>query len=178
MSVSIIITGDKELDAKLAALPEKTQKKYARSALSQGMTIVAKAAKRAAPVGPTGNLRRAIGKRFKRIKQEGITQAKVGINVGKRAKLGTTESGKTKFAGDSAPHGHLVALGTKPRYTGARTYRVKGGTRTKETGNPRAYRGVMPANHFFRQATESVASQVETKMIEVLRKKIIEEANR
>jgi HK97 gp10 family phage protein len=151
MSVSIVVTGITELDMKLANLPEKTQKKFARSALSQGMTIIRKAAIKAAPRGPTGNLRKSIKSRFKRIKQLGITQAKVGLNVGKRR-----DTDKTV-----APHAHLVALGTVERFN-------KSG----------ASRGVMPANSFFRRATDSVHSQVEKKMADILLKKVTEEGNR
>jgi HK97 gp10 family phage protein len=151
MSVSIIATGIRELDAKLKALPEKVQKKIARSALSQGMTIIAKAGKKAAPLGPTGNLRLSIGKRFKRNRQAGVTEAKVGISVGKRAS-------KTNRAG---AHGHLVALGTRPRFH-------KSGKST----------GVMPANEFFRRATDAVVHQVQAKMLSVIIAKLEQEASR
>lgn len=147
MSADIITTGIKELDTKLKALPEKVQKKIARAALGQGMTILRKAIIKEAPVGPTGNLKQSIGKRFKRLKKEGYTEAKVGINVGKR------KAGMAKMT--RAPHGHLVALGTQQRQT-------KSG----------ANRGVMPANDFVKRATASCENAVVDKIITVIRKKL------
>src|SRR5512144_387477 len=102
MSAAIIVTGIRELDRKLSGLPDKVQKKIARSALSQALTIEVKAMRAAAPVGATGALKESIGKRLGRNRRKGISEAKAGINVGKRTKRNTRRQ---------APHGHLVALG-------------------------------------------------------------------
>jgi len=147
MSAQIIVTGDKELDAKLASLPNKVQRKIARSALGKAMTLLLKEAKKKAPVGTTGALKSSLGRRFKRITRQGITQAKVGIDVGKR-KSGATQS-------LTAPHGHLVALGTKQRFT--------------KTG---ASRGRMPADDFFAQAHQSRREAVIDIMEKTIRERL------
>ena len=96
------LTGDKRLNRKLAHLAKKGQKKVARSALSKGLSVIAKGIRKEAPVGKTKAVRKAIGKRLRKNKRTGIHEAKVGVNVAKKK-------------GKQAPHGHLVAAGTAER---------------------------------------------------------------
>lgn len=97
------------------------------------------------PQGPQelikpGQLKRAI--KYSVRTRKGELKAKVGMNVGMR-----------KYDKRRAPHGHLVALGTKKRRT--------------STG---ANRGVMPQNTFVRDATLSVSSAALTAMEQGIKK--------
>lgn len=102
------LTGDVELEATLKALGnDKAADRVARSALGAALTATRNAIAKDAPVGPTGNLKRSIGKRFEKGKKTKYrVVSKAGVNVGKNKKDGTNKR---------APHGHLVALGTEDR---------------------------------------------------------------
>lgn len=139
-----LITGDKQLDRQLLKLATRDIKRIQRNAVNKALTVISKAIRNQAPVGTTRGLKKSIGKRFKRKKRTGEIEAKAGIQVGKKkAKLaavrGATDS---SGSGSMAPHAHLVALGTKPRYT-------KRG----------AYRGVMPSNDFVDRGYDSSKAQ-------------------
>jgi HK97 gp10 family phage protein len=97
------VLGDQELIQALAAVSEAADRRIIRSALSKSLTPVVRALRAAAPVGEGKELKKSAGKRVKKKKRTGITEAKAGYNVG---------GGKTK-----APHAHLVTLGTEDRYT-------------------------------------------------------------
>lgn len=178
MSAGLTITGIAELDRKFSELPRKAQTKCLRPALNAALTIEVKAMKAAAPVGPTGLLQKTIGKRLK-IKRDGTVVAKAGINVGKRSKvskalkaagISVKSVGRSEFmrlhnqasiaAGLLAPHSHLVALGTQPRFT--------------RSG---AYRGVMPPNPFIRRAAASANSAAQSKIEDVVRKNLEKEVS-
>lgn len=128
------LTGVKELEATLRHLADKEADRISKAAINAGLTVVAKAEKRAAPVGKTGALKASIGKRLERKKRSGLVVAKAGINVGKQSKKQTTKV--------RAPHSHLVGLGTGPRFR-----KTKDG-RQVSTGS-------MPANPFIRVAAAS-----------------------
>ena len=147
MSVHIIVTGDAKLDLALAQLDTRAQKRIARPAVIRAMTFLKKKIKKAAPVGPTGNLKKSIGSRFK--KSRGVTQGKVGIDVG--------EAAKRKYD-VSAPHGHLVALGTQQR--------------TTESG---ANRGKMPANDFVSDTIDGNWGATQALMKRVIEEKLEKE---
>lgn len=137
MSASII-TGDKTIDDNLAKLGASVANKLARYALQAGISVISKAMRKAAPVGPTGQLKRSIGSRVSKT-SDGFV-AKAGVNVGKR-----TVKRKVRFA----PHAHLFALGTQARYRqtiGGKFAYVRNPTREQLST------GTMPANSFIRQA--------------------------
>lgn len=131
-----VITGDRQLERALSRLADKSADRVASAAIRGGLRAIVLAAKKDAPVGPTGNLRKSIRSRFERSRYTGKLSAKAGLNVGKRAKL---EDGSR--IGARAPHAHLVALGTKQRAH-------KSGKST----------GTMPANPFMRLAVASSIS--------------------
>jgi len=126
MSQNQVVTGDRKLDRELERLGDRTAKRINAAAVRSGMAVIRKAVKAEAPRGPNGNIKRAIGARFRKKRTTGIYEAKVGANVGKRINQRTTKSGKIQKA-NSAPHAHLVILGTAERLTksGARRGTMK-----------------------------------------------------
>lgn len=143
------LTGDRQLDARMSLLDKRTRKKYTRRAVGKGGTILVRALKRAAPVGKTRNLKKAIGRSMKKVKQGAdkfFQGLRVGMNVGKKITR-------------QAPHGHLVVLGTRKRKT-------KSG---KSTGR-------MPKNDFIKPVVRANARKVRDKIAAELKKDIMGEA--
>ncbi len=108
------------------------------------MTVMAKAMRKAAPVGEKKMVKKSIGQKLKKNKKTGLHEARVGINVGKKrrpkddqlgvaAGLDAKKGNRSKY---QSPHAHLVALGTKPRFH-------------KKSGKSV---GSMPSNPFVRRA--------------------------
>ncbi|MCC7423770.1 MAG: HK97 gp10 family phage protein, partial [Planctomycetaceae bacterium] len=130
------ITGDAQIDARLRHLSEKGAARAGRAAVNKGLKTIEKEIRSAAPEGETGGLKKAIGSRNKKRSRLNVAEAKTGIGVGKKK-------------GESAPHSHLVALGTKSRK------RKKIGGEFAEI-NPatdeQISTGTMPANPFVQQA--------------------------
>jgi hypothetical protein len=102
-----ILTGVTELDNVLRQLQGPAANRIAKAALRAGIRAVAKGIYAAAPLGKTGRLRASIGSRLMTYGRQGMVNAKAGIDVGKTSATRMTYH---------APHGHLVALGTKPRW--------------------------------------------------------------
>lgn len=198
------VKGIEQLQAILNDLAEKGVSRAAAKGIRAGLKVLQQAMIAAAPVGTPGRknskgqpiipggLKRNIGSRFLRGRKKGFQTAKVGLNVGRGA-LSEEERDemRAEYMAETAEgglnilrayHGHLVALGTNPRWAGikygydAKTYygrrklRGKGrlklrGAKTyneaknKMTGKPVKYRGVMPADAFIRRATVSAESQ-------------------
>lgn len=142
-----IITGDKALERTLRHLSDKSGDKVAKAALGGSLSVMKRTIKKAAPVGPTGNLKESIGSRFEKATKRNNVTAKAGINVGKRKRQ---EAVGRRFNGRSnAPHAHLVGLGTKPRF------RKRLGGKFASNKNPSKEQlstGVMPSNRFVRNA--------------------------
>jgi len=162
------LTGDKELEAMLKSLADKAADKIAKSALGAGLTVIRKAIKKAAPVGPTGNLKASIGKRLEKGKRGGVMTAKAGINVGKK-----TKKEKTTGIMARAPHAHLVALGTQRR--SRKTLGGKFATIVNPTPEQLAT-GTMPANPFVKQAAESAMGAASIAMRKQAAKALAREA--
>lgn len=80
--VSITLTGQKELDAKLKQLGTKGGNRVARNSLGAGARVVQKAIKKIAPK----SIKDAIGMRNEKGRKSGKLETKVGVNVGKRSK--------------------------------------------------------------------------------------------
>lgn len=111
--MSVRITGVKKVDRRLKRLALKDAKRIGRAAINKGMTPVVKEIRKATPKGPTGTLKKAVGKRNKKNRRTGIQEAKVGYNVGlkhRKAKPGAKRKPKKR-----APHAHLFGIGTKSR---------------------------------------------------------------
>lgn len=152
---AITITGDKQLDAKLAVLQGKAKSRLTKYALKAGVSKLAAAIRKAAPVGQTGNLKKSVGSRVEETSR-GVFVAKAGLNVGKRT---------VKRRGRLAPHSHLVALGTAERHRstiGGRFAVVKNPTRQQLST------GAMPANAFVR----SSSAGAQTAAVEAMRKNV------
>lgn len=144
-----IITGDKELEASLRHLADKSADKVSKAALGGSLGVLARTIKKAAPVGPTGNLKGSISSRFEKGQRKNrfTVTAKAGVNVGKRKKQEATGEYMSKRA--VAPHAHLVALGTKARFRktlGGKFASIKNPTKDQLST------GVMPSNRFVRNA--------------------------
>lgn len=106
------------------------------------------------------NIQTAIGYRIYRQKGQ-ILQAKVGINVGKKAPRQRVKAGESraqfiarrsmiKPENMANPVAHLLILGTMDRWTGKRSWvTTKGKLRSKSTNKPRQYRGRMKRGYPF-----------------------------
>jgi HK97 gp10 family phage protein len=117
---------------RLEALEKRVGKRITRRALSRAALIIVKAMKQAAPVGPTGNLKRSIGRKEKRsIRRRTYMQI-----VGPRTKF------KRGGVQKSGQHGYFVEKGTDERFH-------------KKTGKST---GKMEPTHVFEEAFESVAA--------------------
>jgi len=155
-----VLTGDKEIEATLTALEDKAADKVAIAALGTGISIVAGMMKKMAPVGPTGNLRKNIGRRIVRGKTDGLMRGKAGVNVGKR-KVAEKVAYSRGAGGNRAPHAHLVALGTGQRH------RQTIGGKFSYITNPKEDQlstGSMPSNPFIKAAYQQSQSKVAVKM--------------
>ncbi len=141
MAARIYITGDDQLEGMLRHLETKVADRIAKSCLSAGLTVIARAMKKMAPVGETEALKKSIGRRLEKGRGGNTFTAKAGINVGKMTqKLRQVVK---------APHSHLVALGTK-----ARTRKTIGGKFgfIKQPTSKQLSTGIMPSNEFVRIA--------------------------
>ena len=141
--MSVVITGVKELDAKLKRLSTKTAKKAARAGLGAGLTVLAKKMRQMAPKATTPghsnrSIKASIGKRQKKDKVTGITSAVAGIDVGKK---------KSK----QVPQAHLLALGTV-----VRTRKSVGG---KFKGSENKGTGKVIGNDFIKRASDAARSE-------------------
>jgi hypothetical protein len=165
-----ILTGDKELEATLRTLADKAADRVAKSALGGGLVVTAKAIRKAAPVGETGNLKAGIGRRLEKGKRGGAFVAKAGVNVGKRTKAEKTAG---RLAKQRAPHAHLVALGTKQRFR-----KTIGGkfSYIKEPTASQLSSGAMPKYEFVSTAAKSVQSAARAAMRKRAEKALAREA--
>ena len=170
------VTGIEELKDRLNKLAYAGASRASSKGIRAGLKVLEKAQKAAAPVGKTGALKARIGSRFLKSgkgRQRGVQTAKAGINVGrKRTKVGEEAKGRDKAY---APHSHLVALGTQPRWAGIVYGRTKRRGQKSEY-NPKAdkfsdkingknlkgkarYTGIMPANPFVRVSSQAAEAQ-------------------
>lgn len=167
------LTGDAALDRKLTQLKEKTRKKITRSAMSKAGTVLKKAIVAKTPVGKTKTLKKSIGAstaKSKNLKTGVDFQGlRVGPNVGKKNK--TDEDGNIIPRTKSAPHAHLVILGTQQRKI---TGKKRGPKSTKRLGQPT---GKVDGNPFVRKATNTAMPVAMAKLKTELLKKIEKEAN-
>lgn len=105
--IGISLTGDKELIRKLDRLGKKGYRRTVAKAASKAMTPVSKTAKRLAPRGATGLLRKSIGKKSKWY--SGTLVVIIGPRKGFK-RLITSKSGKARSV-NPAKYAHLVELG-------------------------------------------------------------------
>ena len=76
------ITGVEAIDGRLRHLVGRDARRIARNAVNQGLTVAKRSIVAAAPVGKKHLLRRDIGKRFKKSRESGLYEGKVGVQVG------------------------------------------------------------------------------------------------
>lgn len=103
-SNSVRIDGDTYLVAALQSLPKQIGQKYLIGAIKQAMEPVRAALLANTPVGPTGNLRAAVG-------AEGRTY-KSGVSFGV---VGYRRAVSTNTVGNNGYHSHLIEFGTRER---------------------------------------------------------------
>lgn len=127
--ITFEVDGINAVIRRLDELERRASKRIVRRALSRAAAIVVKAMKQAAPVGPTGNLKRSIGRKEKR------------INAGYMQIAGPRTRFKKQGLKVSGQHAYFVEHGTAERAH-------KSG---KSTGR-------MEATHVFEEAFESVAA--------------------
>jgi HK97 gp10 family phage protein len=165
------VKGVEQLSAKLAVLDSKGAVRASGKAIRAGLRVYQKAQQAAAPV-KTGRLKKSINIRFRRRgkgSERNVIRAIAGLNVARKGGNALR-----------APHAHLVALGTQPRWAGVRygRRRLKGGksvadeSRDRLTGKPLNYRGVMPANPFVRQASMAAEPAAEEATRATLKREI------
>lgn len=102
-AVSIELEGAEDLTRRMQRLQD-THPRGARivaGSLRAGSTYLGREIRKAAPKGKTKLIRKAVASRVKR--RRGKLTAKVGLNVGRKR--------------NTAPHAHLVTLGTEERTT-------------------------------------------------------------
>lgn len=115
------LKGFDEIKRTLALLPERLQKNYLRGGVRAALAVLAKEARREAPVA-SGQLRRS-------------------IRTSTRAFYSGRVTGKVNVAGPRARHAHLVEFGTKPHRIIARTAKalaIGPGVLVKEVQHPGA----------------------------------------
>jgi hypothetical protein len=102
----VFLTGYEEVMSSLQTLESpKIRDRIIKAGLGSGLNRIRTAIRKEAPKGVHGGIKAAIGRQVKRGKQPGVWFAKAGVNVGVK-----------KGGAKRAPHGHLVALGTEPRF--------------------------------------------------------------
>ncbi len=104
MTMNLRIEGGKDLEAALMALASTTARRTARKAMAAALQPVLSAAKGAAPVGPTGNLRASVGVGHKLTPSQAREAGRESRDVA------------IMYVGAAAPHAHLVEFGTGPRH--------------------------------------------------------------
>ncbi len=140
--------GDLEaLERKLRSLEVRSQRKVLRKGTRAASTPIQKAIRNAAPVGPTGNLKRSIGRKFKFYRGSLTDIAVIGPQIKRKE-------------GALGYHGHLVEFGTKER------------TIKNLWGRPgvKGSAGRMPPNPFAKRAADAVLSVAGQKGLDAIRK--------
>lgn len=167
---------DEDIDnviARLSSLAYAGAARASSKGIRAGLKVLVKAMRAGVPVDK-GLLRQSLGTRFRKTGKDAVIRAKAGLNVGKK------QGQKRGYA----PHAHLVALGTQPRWKGIKygyTRGVKGKKRGKydprrdslsekaKKGGRIHYTGIMPANDFISDAVRSSGDAAILEMVAVLR---------
>lgn len=132
-SVASRTTGIAEVDAKLAALSSKVARRVVRKASIAGQKVLKAAIVRnidstAGNVSPDLRrlIRATVGSRFRKKRGRDEMDAKVGVNVGKRAKPRARSGANSGGVGIAAANIHWAILGTVARYVRKRNNRFAG----------------------------------------------------
>jgi hypothetical protein len=143
------LKGMNDLVKTLNTIKDKSLKKATRAGINASLTPLTKAMRAAVNASSASTAlkraaRKVIGKSLK--KKRGTYQGKAGFAVGKQSKSKRVKSsirwGSSKGGvGLSATNIHWFVLGTDDRETGSRSWSIKGGKRSRSTGNARRYTG-------------------------------------
>ena len=136
------IQGQAEFAATLLALAKCLPNDKVEPVLMEGAKVVAADAKRRAPKGPTGNLKKGI--KAKKLKQIGAYP-------------------RSAAAVSNAKHAYMVEYGSPGRY------KKKTGKGVRKMGSSS---GPMPANPYFRQAVDTNTGPVQSQVMDGLGKLI------
>lgn len=176
--ITVKVSGVPEVAKVLETIGRTTgasvERRLARGALAAGGKPLKKAIKREVPTrsryrvvgkrkkraATTNTLRKSIGFRNNRNRRSGQHEAKAGVNVA------------NTYSARRHPHLHLLALGTKRRYTGARTWRNKSGPRSRRTGKPRQYRGYLEPDSFVARGVAISRGAVSQAMLYYIRRRL------
>ncbi len=99
--ITVDLIGARELQRAFKTLEKKVQRSVGRKGITAGSTPLMKRIRALAPVGPTGNLKKSIGRKYKRFGGVDV------VIVGPRIKTGEA----------SGQHAYIVEYGTKERFT-------------------------------------------------------------
>lgn len=145
---SNILTGDKELDARLKRLADpKASRRIARKGLAAGLAVFRKEAKRRAP---NARIKKSIGSTNKKNRSTKLHTAKVGANVGVK---------KSGYL----PQLHLLILGTVQRFR-KKVGGIFAGSKNTRTGK-------IEPNDFVKEA----ATAKQSAAVDAMRAKVFEE---
>jgi hypothetical protein len=110
------IVGLKEVQQALGQILTKEQKaKFLKAALEKAIAPAVQKLKDITPVGPTGNLRRAITKKVVPYPKDGNAVALVGFKRAAKDASQSAAGGKVRSGPDRARHQYWLELGTKER---------------------------------------------------------------
>lgn len=141
MTVKVRVEGLREMERALMEMKTSTAGGVVRRAMKKAFAPFADAAKAAAPIGPTGNLK------------DGITvSSKLNRNQSREAGFRRGKGTEIMYAGADAPHAHLVEFGTGPRF--------------HKSGK---YVGEMPPNPFMRGAWDGTKGAVLDDLTDLMR---------
>ena len=143
-SISISVEGIAELQAEMRKLGDSVAADKVEPLLMEGAQTVRDTAKLAAPVGPTGNLKKSLVAKF---------LPSIAFDKPRSALAG--------FDRKKAPHAWLVEFGSPGRYAKKGKYKGR-------------YFGPMPANPIMRNAWDSTKDWVLSSIVHGLKKLVEE----
>lgn len=123
-AVTVIVTGLKRIDRKLARLPLRVQKSVARKAMRAGMKVVQAEVKAEAPV-ESGITRRNVVVRAVKSRKRGRIEIEVRVNPIKGQTIKASKSGKSVFYPATVQYGRK---GVAPNPFMTRAYAQSGKT--------------------------------------------------
>lgn len=106
-----------ELRDEFRKLPKRISDRVIGAALKRATQPMVRALQQVTPVGPTGNLRRAIKTVAKKYKNTGTVVAVVGYVKAGTGRSKSAQGGRVKKGADRAFHQFWLEFGTKERYT-------------------------------------------------------------
>jgi len=146
--VGVVVEGVPELKKALGRLSSTGARAASRSALNAGMKPLVAATKREVQKQTemkTGLLYKSVASRQRKNRRKGVYEAKAGLNV-------------TRKGDKSARHAHLIALGTKMRFTKPSHGWTASGTFVEESLKSRR-RGVGPKHPIVPRANAASRSE-------------------